>query len=115
LLPTVVSQLHGAEPPEAAELSVLIAETLTRLGDTSAARRWWWAARAAADGVGTGATVRAREAIIGLAERRPLPELLELADQAIALDRQNYLPRAARALVWPSKARANRRSVHCRS
>ncbi|HET6743318.1 MAG TPA: helix-turn-helix transcriptional regulator [Kribbella sp.] len=99
LLPAVVSQLHGAAPPEAAELSVLIAETLTRLGETSTARRWWWAARAAADSVGAGARVRAREAIIGLAERRSPQELLELADQAIALDRQSYLPRAARALV----------------
>ncbi|MFG1912638.1 helix-turn-helix domain-containing protein [Kribbella sp. NPDC048928] len=106
LLPTVVSQLHGAAPPEAAELSVLIAEILTRLGETSTARRWWWAARAAADSVGAGATVRAREAIIGLAERRPLPELLELADDAISLDRQSYLPRAARALVLAERGRS---------
>jgi hypothetical protein len=46
--------------------------------------------------------VRAREAICGLAERRPLPELLELAEESVALARQapaGCLPRAARALV----------------
>jgi transcriptional regulator with XRE-family HTH domain len=99
LLPALVRQLSGADRPEAAELSILIAETLTRLDDRSTARRWWWAARAAADGVDCGAVVRAREVLSGLAERRPLPELLELAEEAVALDRQSYLPRAARALV----------------
>jgi transcriptional regulator with XRE-family HTH domain len=99
LLPVLVRQLSGADRPEAAELSILIAETLTRLGDRSTAQRWWWAARTAADGVGSGAMVRAREAVSGLAERRPLPELLELAEEAVALDRQSYLPRVARALV----------------
>ncbi|HZX03697.1 helix-turn-helix transcriptional regulator, partial [Kribbella sp.] len=99
LLPTLVSQLRDADRTEAAELSTLVAETLTRLDDRSTARRWWWAARAAADSVDGGATVRARETISGLAERRPLPGLLELADEAVGLDRQSYLPRAARALV----------------
>ncbi|WP_350274011.1 helix-turn-helix transcriptional regulator [Kribbella sp. HUAS MG21] len=102
LLPTLVRQLHGADREEAAELSILIAETLTRLGDRSTARRWWWAARVAADSAGRGAEVRAREALCGLTERRPLPELLELADEAVALARQTpagCLPRAARALV----------------
>lgn len=99
LLPALVSQLRGADGTEAAELSTLIAETLTRLDDGSTARRWWWAARAAADSVGSGGTVRARETVCGLAERRPLPELLKLADEAVGLDRQSYLPRAARALV----------------
>ncbi|WP_427889921.1 helix-turn-helix domain-containing protein [Kribbella sp. GL6] len=99
LLPALVSQLRGADGVEAAELSALIAETLTRLDDRSTARRWWWAARAAADGVGSGGTVRAREVICGLAERRALPELLELAEEAVGLARQSYLPRAARALV----------------
>ncbi|GAA1154189.1 hypothetical protein GCM10009630_60420 [Kribbella jejuensis] len=99
LLPSLVRQLAGADQAEAAELSILIAETLTRLDDRCTAGRWWWAARAAADSAGCGATARAREVISGLAERRPLPELLELAEEAVALDRQGYLPRAARALV----------------
>ncbi|NIK57369.1 helix-turn-helix domain-containing protein [Kribbella shirazensis] len=102
LLPALLRQLQGADQAEAAELSILIAETLTKLGEHGTARRWWWAARATADGVGDGAVVRAREAICGLTERRLLPELLELADEAVALDRQasaGCLPRAARALV----------------
>jgi transcriptional regulator with XRE-family HTH domain len=107
LLPELVSQLHGADGVEAAELSMLIAETLARLGERSTARRWWWAARAAADSAGEGplpALVRAREAITGLAERRPPAELLELAEESVALDRQapgaaGCVPRTARALV----------------
>ncbi|WP_272948928.1 helix-turn-helix domain-containing protein [Kribbella soli] len=107
LLPELVRQLHGADGVEAAELSILIAETLARLGERSTARRWWWAARVAADSAGEGplpAFVRAREAITGLAERRPLAELLELADESVALDRQTpgaagCVPRTAQALV----------------
>lgn len=99
LLPTLLAQLRGADGTEAVELSALIAETLTRQDDRSTARRWWWAARSAADSVGYGGTVRARETLCGLSERRALPELLELADEAVGLDRQSYLPRAARALV----------------
>ncbi|MFF0343881.1 helix-turn-helix domain-containing protein [Kribbella sp. NPDC004875] len=104
LLPELVSLLR-ARSNQTAELSMLIAETLTRLGDTYTARRWWWAARAAADGAGeTSALVRAREAISGLAERRPAEALLQLADDAVTLDRQRpgpagCFPRAARALV----------------
>jgi transcriptional regulator with XRE-family HTH domain len=102
LLPALIGQLQGAEAQEAAELSILIAETQSRLGDPGGALRWWWAARAAADSVGAGASARSREVIIGLAERRPLPELLELAEEAVGLDRQaptDCLPRAAQALV----------------
>ncbi|WP_327637043.1 helix-turn-helix transcriptional regulator [Kribbella sp. NBC_00482] len=107
LLPELTRQLHGADGVEAAELSMLIAETLARLGERSTARRWWWVARAAADSAGEGplpALVRAREAITGLAERRPLAELLQLADESVALDRQapgaaGSEPRTAQALV----------------
>ncbi|MFF0264177.1 multiprotein-bridging factor 1 family protein [Kribbella sp. NPDC004536] len=106
LLPALVRQLSGADRPEAAELSILIAETLTRLDDRSTAGRWWWAARAAADDVGAGATVRAREVLSGLSGRRPLPELLELAEEAVALDHHGYLPRAARALVLAELGRS---------
>ncbi|MET9270693.1 helix-turn-helix transcriptional regulator [Kribbella sp. NPDC003557] len=107
LLPDLLRQLQGAAQAEAAELSILIAETLTRLGERSSARRWWWAARAAADSAGSGplpALARAREATIGLAERRPLTELLQLADESVALDRAapgraGCAPLTARALV----------------
>lgn len=115
LLPDLVRQLHGAAQAEAAELGILIAETLTRLGEPSTARRWWWAARAAADSVGNGplpALARAREAIIGLAERRPLTELLQLADESVALDRQvsdtaGCAPLTARALVLAELGRTH--------
>jgi transcriptional regulator with XRE-family HTH domain len=67
---------------------VLIAETLTSLGEARGATRWWWAARAVADESGEGwlrSEVRVAEAVSGVAERRPLPQLLELADEALAL------------------------------
>jgi hypothetical protein len=106
LLPELLRQLHGADGVETAELSILIAETLTRLGERSTARRWWWAARAAADRAGGAlpALARALETISGLVERRPLTELLELADESVTLDRQapgaaGCAPLTAQALV----------------
>lgn len=115
LLPDLVRQLHGAAQAEAAELGMLIAETLTRLDERSTARRWWWAARATADSLGDGplpAVARARETIIGLAERRPLTELLQLADESVALDRQapgaaGCAPLIARALVLAELGRTH--------
>jgi len=98
LLPELVSELQllQARGPEhvasqavrATRLCVLIAETLTGLGESRGARRWWWAGRAIADDSGEGwlrSELRAAEAVSGLAERRPLPQLLELADDALAL------------------------------
>jgi hypothetical protein len=61
---------------------------LTALGEARAARRWWSAGRAVADDSADDrlrAEVRVAEATSGLAERRPLPQLLELADEALAL------------------------------
>jgi transcriptional regulator with XRE-family HTH domain len=119
LLPELVGLLQPhseqAHSNQAAELSMLIAETLTRLGDRDTARRWWWAAQATADSVGEAplpALVRAREAISGLAERRPAEALLQLADEAVTLDRQTprpagCLPRAARALVLAELGRTS--------
>lgn len=73
---------------EVAQVSALTAITLTSLGDVRTARRWWQAARTAAD-VSAEPTVRsavrAREAISGLAERRPLEQLLQTADEALTL------------------------------
>ncbi|WP_166678314.1 helix-turn-helix domain-containing protein [Kribbella kalugense] len=112
LLPELVGELQalqarGGDEVEAVELSVLIAETLTGLGERRTARRWWWAAQTAAASSGDGALlalVCAREAISGLVERRPLPELLELADKAVAAARQTpstatCVPQVAQALV----------------
>ncbi|TCC17528.1 XRE family transcriptional regulator [Kribbella speibonae] len=119
LLPELVRQMQGADGAEAAELSMLIAETLARLGERHTARRWWWAARTAADSIAAGpqpALVRAREVITGLAERRPLAELLELADESVALDRQapgaaGCVPRTAQALVLAELGRTQ--EAHC--
>ena len=98
LLPELLAdlQLLQAQGPDgfggrAAELSVLVAETLTGLGELRAARRWWSAGRAFADSSGEvsiRSLVRAREAISGLAERRPLPQLLELAEESLGLAQQ---------------------------
>ncbi|GAA1603669.1 hypothetical protein GCM10009804_70040 [Kribbella hippodromi] len=121
LLPELVSVLQACDngDPQAVELSVLIAETLTGLGKRATAQRWWWAAQSAADsihgadsacgrgglvGVGLAGLVRARAVISGLVERQALAGLLRLAGEAVALDRRasgaaGFLPRAARALV----------------
>ncbi|TCC46525.1 XRE family transcriptional regulator [Kribbella capetownensis] len=98
LLPELLAdlQLLQAQGPDgfgvrAAELSVLVAETLTGLGELRAARRWWSAARAFADSSGevsVRSLVRAREAVSGLAELRPPLQLLELADESLALAQQ---------------------------
>jgi transcriptional regulator with XRE-family HTH domain len=84
----------------AAELSVLIALTLTGLGRIRSAGRWWRTARAAADSSGERrirSLVRSWEACSGLVERRPLHELLELAEEALTL--ADDLEQLARALA----------------
>jgi tetratricopeptide (TPR) repeat protein len=97
LLPELLADLQllqakgGRFGVRAAELSVLVAETLIGLGELRAARRWWSAGRAFADSSGevpVRSLVRAREAISGLAERRPLPQLLELAEESLGLAQQ---------------------------
>ncbi|GAA0925745.1 hypothetical protein GCM10009554_05440 [Kribbella koreensis] len=89
----------------AAELAVMIALTLAELGRLRSAERWWRTARATADGSAErrmAGVARSWEATSGLAEQRPLPSLLELADDALALaDRPADVARAlaARARV----------------
>ena len=85
LLPADTSAAHAVP---AAELGILVALTLTGLGQSRAAGRWWWTNRTAADSSGEQlamSLVRGWEAASGLAERRPLGELLMLADEALAL------------------------------
>jgi hypothetical protein len=107
----------------AAELAVLIALTLAELGRLRAAGRWWRTARATADGSTErriAGLTRSWEATSGLAEHRPLPGLLELADDALALaDRPTDVARAlaARARVLaalgePAEARQAVRDLH---
>ena len=103
LLPELVAELRarGCKEDRAAQPSVVVAETLTGLGDARAAKRWWWSARAVADSTDEGwlrSLVRAREVLSGLAERRPLQALLELADEALGVDEQASA-RAARGLA----------------
>ncbi|WP_344843021.1 XRE family transcriptional regulator [Kribbella ginsengisoli] len=82
----------------AAELAVLIALTLAQLGRLRSAERWWRTARATADGSAErriASLARSWEATSGLAERRSLPGLLELADDALTLaDRPEEVARA---------------------
>ncbi|MFI5697066.1 helix-turn-helix domain-containing protein [Kribbella sp. NPDC051586] len=112
LLPELVSELQllqarGVDEVHAVELSILIAETLAGLGERHSARRWWWAAQAAAAGdTALSALVYAREAITGLAERRPLPPLLELADRALVRQSPSAVAHAARALVLAELGRS---------
>ncbi|MEU4194918.1 helix-turn-helix transcriptional regulator [Kribbella sp. NPDC026611] len=111
-LPELISelQIHGNDDLMAAQLSVLTAEALTACGETPQAQRWWWAAQKLADSTEAGrlqSTVRAREAISGLAERRPLPHLLELTDEALASAQQAVQARAARALVLADLGRSD--------
>ncbi|WP_329002362.1 helix-turn-helix domain-containing protein [Kribbella sp. NBC_00709] len=98
LLPELVTQLQLVQArgsidaaAEAAQLSVLTARILAGFGDSQAAGRWWLAARATADSsadVSVQSAVRAREALSGVAERRPLAQLLTTAEEALALGRQ---------------------------
>jgi hypothetical protein len=76
----------------AAELAVMIALSLTALGRVRAAARWWRTARATADSCTdgwVGGRVRSWEAVSGLSEQRPLPELLALAEEAFTLVAQS--------------------------
>ena len=72
----------------AGQLGVVQAMTLAGLGQLRAARRWWQTARSAADLSGDTQTrvwVRSWEAVNGLYERRPLPSVLALIDEALAI------------------------------
>ncbi|TDU91720.1 helix-turn-helix protein [Kribbella voronezhensis] len=70
------------------ELSILVALTLTALGQSRAAGRWWWTSRTSADSSGERLAMslaRGWEASGGVTGSRPLGELLTLADEAVAL------------------------------
>ncbi|GAA1663345.1 hypothetical protein GCM10009745_01220 [Kribbella yunnanensis] len=115
-LPILVSELsapptgdRAAHDARQVELSLLIAETLTACGRAREARRWWWAARQLADAHGKPrlrSFARSREATSGLGEGRAPAQLLELADEALALalraplhPGQVFRARAARARI----------------
>ncbi|MBN1171071.1 MAG: helix-turn-helix transcriptional regulator [Micromonosporaceae bacterium] len=72
----------------AAQLSVVMAMTFASLGQTRTARRWWRTARRAADQANDPeiqAWTRKWEVVNGLYERRPISELLALADESLAI------------------------------
>ncbi|WP_242883150.1 hypothetical protein [Actinomadura litoris] len=91
-LVAIQRQLEIAEPSEAIELwrvvaalSMLHADTLTRLGDHDAAIHWWRTARAAADRTGDldlRLMVRCEEAEFGLYGQRDPATILQLIDGA---------------------------------
>jgi hypothetical protein len=125
LLPELSADLEllrttaAATPPQAlaaltgsaARLAALMALTLVCLGRSRAAKRWWRTARDTADQSGDRqacSSVRSWEAISGLAEHRPLPQLLELADEAqVIADRLDWSADAlaGRALVLATMGR----------
>jgi tetratricopeptide (TPR) repeat protein len=104
----------------AAELSVLIALTLTGIGRLRVAERWWRTARAAADSSAeprVRSLARGWEALSGLSERRPLADLLELTEDALALaDRPSCIARAlaagAQILAQLDRAEDAQRALH---
>jgi len=91
----VLQRLMGARDGKAVELArcagqlgVIQAKTLAGLGHRRAAKRWWQTARSAADLSGdprTRAWVRGWSAVNGLYEHRPLQQVLDLADEALAI------------------------------
>jgi transcriptional regulator with XRE-family HTH domain len=95
LLPELAAQLQllpadgsTAHAVPAAELGILVALTLTGLGQSRAAGRWWSTSRTSAERSGDRlalSVVRGWEATSGLAERRPLDDLLTLATEAATL------------------------------
>ncbi|WP_329109739.1 helix-turn-helix transcriptional regulator [Micromonospora sp. NBC_01699] len=72
----------------AAQLSVIVAMTLTATGRLHMARRWWSTARRAADEsrcVDTQVLARAWDVTNGCYDGRPLSQVIERSDEAIAL------------------------------
>jgi len=72
----------------AARLAVVMALVLAALGRRRDARRWWRTARDTADRTGdprTRVLVRGWEAGVGLYTQRPLPDVLALTGQALAI------------------------------
>lgn len=87
-----------------AQLTGLVAHTLSDLGNARASLRWWRTAGQAADASGDAAVrtwIRGREIIHGLYDRRPAQALLDLADLASAI---TICPLAGLASVYAGRA-----------
>lgn len=72
-------------------MAAFMAHTVANLGNSRAGLRWWRTARRFADASNDSDTrtwVRGREIVRGMYERRSLPTLLALADEASAISQQ---------------------------
>jgi hypothetical protein len=82
-------------------LTALLSSTLANLGDLPACMRWMQTARQmadASDDLHTRLWVRGREVVLGLYQRRPLGELLNIAEEGIAIGKAQGPPRTS---AWP--------------
>lgn len=90
---TVLQHLMAVRPDAdlrrtAGQLSVVMAMTLASTGQLTLARRWWRTARRHADesaDLDTRIWVRDWEVVNGTYENRPVPQILALADETVAL------------------------------
>ena len=97
-------ELHKA----AALLAAVAAHTVANLGDLRSSRRWWRTAKLAADESGhveTRLWIRGREIVRALAEQRPVPVILDLAEEAEAVSAGVQAPPAALPELLGGKAR----------
>jgi hypothetical protein len=70
------------------QLAALMAIALIGVGDHRTARRWWRTAARAADQVGNpdlAAIVRGRQSVLALYDTRPIPSVISLAEEGIAV------------------------------
>ncbi|MBF9129379.1 XRE family transcriptional regulator, partial [Plantactinospora sp. S1510] len=91
---TMLQHMLSADPANrdllraAGQLAVIMAMALASTGQTTMARRWWRTARHKADQSGdvdTRLWARDWETVNGTYERRPIHEIIALADEAVAL------------------------------
>ncbi|MEO3923026.1 helix-turn-helix transcriptional regulator [Micromonosporaceae bacterium B7E4] len=110
---TVLQHMLSAEPANrdllraAGQLAVIMAMALASTGQVTMARRWWRTARRQADQSGdldTRLWARDWETVNGTYERRPIPQVLALADEAVTL--ANGRPCRGTAGVLSGRAQA---------
>ncbi|MFY1690903.1 helix-turn-helix domain-containing protein [Plantactinospora sp. WMMB782] len=91
---TMLQHMLSAEPANrdllraAGQLAVVMAMALASTGQVAMARRWWRTARRQSDQSGdldTRLWARDWETVNGTYERRPIPQILALADEAVTL------------------------------
>jgi transcriptional regulator with XRE-family HTH domain len=93
----------------AANQSMVLAITLTSVGQTWMARRWWRTARDAADksgDLGVRVMTRSQEAVKGLYDGSPLSSVLTLADETMTLAGRRVCPGVAGVIAGRAQALA---------